>query len=536
MVTRLLSRRRRGGPDLASRVEALDTVVRLGGGGFDPELLDSARAVLDRAGARLRLSGEHTVVAVAGGTGSGKSTLVNALAGTEVSPPGVRRPTTSHSVAALWGPAGAGPLLDWLGVPERHVVDGSEELAGLVLLDLPDHDSTALDHRLEVDRLVELVDLLVWVVDPQKYADAALHERYLQRLRAHRAVTLVALNQVDLLTPEDAEVCAADLRRLLRADGLADVALVSVSARTGEGVAELQEALAGAVARRTAAVERLTADVDRAVEELDRDLGTGSPPAGGTVGRAERARLREALAVAGGVPAVEAAVEQSVRRQVHAATGWPVTRWAGRLRRDPLSRLRVDAAVEGSRSSLPPASPVARAGVDAAVRGLADAASAPLPDRWAQAVRAAARSRSGDLDDALDRAVSGTPVSAARRPWWVPPLAALQWVVTAAAVVGLLWLAALFVVDWVRLPEPPTYDVGRIPLPTTLLVLGVLAGLLIASLGSALGRRAGRRAARRAGGRLRDAVAEVGEVLVVAPVKDELQRYAVVREALRRAG
>ena len=37
------------------------------------------------------------------------------------------------------------------------------------------------EHRLEVDRLVELVDLLVWVLDPQKYADAALHDRYLRR-------------------------------------------------------------------------------------------------------------------------------------------------------------------------------------------------------------------------------------------------------------------------------------------------------------------------------------------------------------------
>ena len=39
---------------------------------------------------------------------------------------------------------------------------------------------------MEVDRLVQLVDMLVWVVDPQKYADAAIHDRYLKPLAQHR--------------------------------------------------------------------------------------------------------------------------------------------------------------------------------------------------------------------------------------------------------------------------------------------------------------------------------------------------------------
>jgi hypothetical protein len=56
---------------------------------------------------------------------------------------------------------------------------------GVVLLDLPDHDSTEVSHHLEVDRLVQLADLLVWVLDPQKYADAAIHDRYLKPLASH---------------------------------------------------------------------------------------------------------------------------------------------------------------------------------------------------------------------------------------------------------------------------------------------------------------------------------------------------------------
>ena len=88
--------------------------------GFGPALLDDADAVLKRAGERLRLSSSHTVIALAGGTGSGKSTLFNALSGATFSPPGVTRPTTRHVHACVWGMQGVAPLLDWLNVQRRH--------------------------------------------------------------------------------------------------------------------------------------------------------------------------------------------------------------------------------------------------------------------------------------------------------------------------------------------------------------------------------------------------------------------------------
>ena len=34
----------------------------------------------------------------------------------------------------------------------------------------------------ETDRYVGVADLLVWVLDPQKYADFAVHRRYLEPL------------------------------------------------------------------------------------------------------------------------------------------------------------------------------------------------------------------------------------------------------------------------------------------------------------------------------------------------------------------
>src|SRR3712207_5697465 len=111
----------------------------------------------------------------------------------------------------------------------------------LVLLDLPDHDSVRLENRLEVDRLVGLVDVLVWVLDPEKYADAAVHERYLVPLAGHAGVLLVVLNQVDRLDAAAARACLTDLRGLLDREGLADTPLLAVSARAGTGLGELRE-------------------------------------------------------------------------------------------------------------------------------------------------------------------------------------------------------------------------------------------------------------------------------------------------------
>ncbi|MDQ3994508.1 MAG: 50S ribosome-binding GTPase, partial [Actinomycetota bacterium] len=162
--------------ELDARLAALSKAARLAEGRLDSAVVADAKAVTAKAGARLGLGLESTVVALAGPTGAGKSQLFNALTGAELAAVGRRRPTTSTGQAATWGD-GADPLLDWLEIPRRHRLDAGQ-LDGLVLLDLPDFDSVEAAHRLEVDRVVALADLVVWVVDPQKYADAALHDRY----------------------------------------------------------------------------------------------------------------------------------------------------------------------------------------------------------------------------------------------------------------------------------------------------------------------------------------------------------------------
>lgn len=538
------------GSDIGARIDGLDTATEAARGRLDEALVDDARAVVDRASGRLRLSADHTVVAIAGATGSGKSSTFNALTGLELSAVGVRRPTTSWATACVWGREGADELLEWLGIPSRHqttrdsMLDTGRrggkdhDLDGVVLLDLPDHDSTEVSHHLEVDRLVQLADLLVWVLDPQKYADAAIHDRYLAPLATHQGVMVVVLNHIDTVPEPRRQSMVDDVRRLLAEDGLPDVPVIPVSARQGIGIPELRAEIAGRVSAKKMTRARLEADLRAAAARLDEASGRAKTRAL----PAERvSALEEALADAAGVPTVVDAVERSTRQRAGRATGWPVVSWFSRLRPDPLKRLHLELGAEGrqltgrARTSVPTATQVQRARVDTEVRALADEVSADLARPWAEAVRRASVARLSDLGDRLDAALADTDLGASRTPLWAGAVRLLQWLLLAAALVGGLWLLALAGASFLQLPEPATPRTVGFPVPTLLLVGGVGLGVLLAVLCRFLVAGTARRRARAADRRLRDGVRDVARELVVAPVEAELAAYTAVRTGLTKA-
>jgi energy-coupling factor transporter ATP-binding protein EcfA2 len=264
----------------AARLASLTELAKIGfrarTDGFSTELLTEAELLLRRSGERMRMSASHTVVALAGGTGSGKSTLFNALSGANFSPAGVTRPTTKHSHACVWGMEGAAPLLDWLGVQRRHryarasaLDEGEASLNGLLLLDLPDHDSVVSGSAALVDRLVKMADMLVWVLDPLKYADASVHRRYLVPLAGHTAVTTVVLNKADTLIPRSGRrlrVRPAPAARGRRPDR--DSGARHLRDHRQPAWASCAACWPGPWRARQAATDRIAADVDALLERF----------------------------------------------------------------------------------------------------------------------------------------------------------------------------------------------------------------------------------------------------------------------------
>jgi hypothetical protein len=459
---------------------------------------------------------------------------------------GVRRPTTSSATACIWGSDAAGGLLDWLDIPQRHrvlrdsMLDRQQDrtLDGLVLLDLPDHDSTEVSHHLEVDRLIGMTDLMVWVLDPQKYADAAIHDRFLKPLASHAEVMLVVLNRIDEVPEDRRSSMLDDVRRLLELDGLGGVPVLTTSARTGEGIPELRRAIGRRVADKASFRARLAGDVSDAAAKLSAHSGDAQPR---ELAARDQRDLVESLAAAAGVPVVVEAVRRASAVRARQATGWPLTAWFSRLKPDPLRRLHLDRGTSGkdlvtaARSSMPTTDQVQQARVETTVRDLCDDASQGLTQPWVRSVRRASTSRFADLGDRLDRVVTTTDLGVSGTPLWCRGVRVLQWALFLTALAGGLWLGVLAGTAYLQMPTPGTPDYRGFPVPTLMLVLGVAAGILLALLSRALISVGSASRARRADKRLRAGVAEVAEELVVAPVSAELAAYRTTWEGLRRA-
>ncbi|HEX7716868.1 MAG TPA: ABC transporter, partial [Marmoricola sp.] len=155
---------------------------------------------------------------------------------------------------------------------------------------------------------------------------------------------------------------------------------------------------------------------------------------------------------------------------------------------------------------------------------------------WASALRRASTSRLTDLEDRLDHAVGGVDLGVSKTPLWTRLVRAVQWLLVLAALAGAVWLGALAVTSYLKLSEPPTPEVGGIPVPTALLIGGVALGLLLALLCRVLVGRSARKRARRADRRLRAAVDEVTDELVVTPLRAELDAHQRTVDGLRVAG
>ena len=143
---------------------------------------------------RLKQEAGPAVVVLGGSTGAGKSTLVNSVAGREISEAGVIRPTTRQPVLAVatddtWLVA-EHPVTELARLVEDDAVP-----TGLALLDAPDLDSVVEGNRALGNLLLETADLWIFVTTASRYGDA-LPWRVLAQAQERGISIAVVLNRV----------------------------------------------------------------------------------------------------------------------------------------------------------------------------------------------------------------------------------------------------------------------------------------------------------------------------------------------------
>lgn len=542
---------------LRTRVASLNDLLYALEEDLSAPSLAATKAVMERVGTRDSLDPFSVIVALVGATGSGKSSIFNAVAGAQLAATDVIRPTTRLPLAAL-APvdegeanaslaregAGIGALLDWAGVTQRVEIPKPGRLpAGVCLIDVPDIDSVDRANGELARRLHERVDIVVWVVDPQKYADAIIHNEWIAPMAARAQSVIVALNQVDRLSVEERQTVRGSLTRLLHEDGLEDPIIVETSAVTGEGVAALLSEVAASAQRVREDAVTLHADLDALKARLraELDLGVGAPTSRGAVGAWQpehqgadvHKSLGRALADSAAVDGVASAVRSAYRHRQVKTCGWLPLRWLGSLRIDPLKRLHLSG--DGRQSSLTHvdfSQLMGPSGVSVALRQSVEGYAAGRPQAWGQRIRQIARDRAESLTDALQRGIARTDLGMGVAPSWWKVADLVQWLMWLVAIVGGGWLGVIHMVKHFLLVDIGAPQWGIVPVPTWLLIGGIVASLLVAVVAGIAGRVGARRRAAVARGRLRSAVSEVAAIHIGEPLMAEHERQAAVVEAL----
>ena len=112
------------------------------------------------------------IVAFMGGTGVGKSSLINRLAGKAIAKAGIERPT-SREVTLYHHQAVAIQLLpDKLPLSKINISQHNDDAKkNIVWIDMPDFDSTEQSNKQLVLQWLPHIDVLIYVVSPERYRD-----------------------------------------------------------------------------------------------------------------------------------------------------------------------------------------------------------------------------------------------------------------------------------------------------------------------------------------------------------------------------
>lgn len=273
---------------VAELATALDLIRLRAADVLDPDELVDIEDIADRVEERRGFPGDTLVVALAGGTGAGKSSLLNALAGDEVASVSAIRPHTNNALALVPDDPSfeLTAFLEDLGINERISLESFSEVA---IIDLPDQDSIATAHRELVWDLLPEVDAIIWVVDPDKYRDATFLRDYVAGLAAYQDQALFVLNKIDILSTTAVEEVKADFIGQLEVHGIVEPKVFALAAAPPHqdpiGTEELARHLEEKMEAKRVLASKTVADVSQAVSMT---LGRARLQHGGAVGFDER--------------------------------------------------------------------------------------------------------------------------------------------------------------------------------------------------------------------------------------------------------
>ena len=144
--------------DVASELSQFDTRT--------PEALLPNSSLVTGAGTR------PLIVAFMGGTGVGKSSLLNRLAGKAIAKAGIVRPTSREVTLFHHRSVVMEHLPEQLPLSKINISQHEdEEKKNIVWIDMPDFDSTEQSNKQLVLQWLPYIDVLIYVVSPERYRD-----------------------------------------------------------------------------------------------------------------------------------------------------------------------------------------------------------------------------------------------------------------------------------------------------------------------------------------------------------------------------
>jgi hypothetical protein len=342
------------------------------------------------------------VMVVGGSTGAGKSTILNSLVGTEVSPAGVLRPTTRAPVLACH-PDDVRWFEDQRILPKLARSTGSSGASagtlllvptnalqpGLALLDSPDIDSVLAENRVLANQLLAAADGWLFVTTAARYADAVPWE-FLRAARDRGTSLSIVLNRV----PDDAREVAAHLREMLREQDLGDTELLVVPetelvdgllpARALAPVRNWLDALAADAAARSDLIRRT---LKGALASLPARAGSVVSAAAEQLAAASELRAEVDAAYAGALRDVEEAMRSGSLLRGEVLARWHEVIGTGDVMRALESRVgwvrdRVKSVVTGKPAADEELRVAVENRIEAVIRAAAERASERASRAW----------------------------------------------------------------------------------------------------------------------------------------------------------